>query len=124
MMGTGTGKVTSRGAAKPDDPVFNEGWLITLPQSDSRWSIASMHRKTERGAVIMMCQDESSQSEQDQSGSSDPVLCWMVENGLPLTREAYLNVAYMGNPPKELGPEQEAELPEQFQKWGIRKRRS
>jgi hypothetical protein len=64
----------------------------------------------------MMCQDESSRPEQDQSGSEDPVLRWMTENGVPLTRESYLNVAYMGDPPKTLGPEQEAELPEQFQK--------
>ena len=52
------------------------------------------------------------------SGSSDYVLEYMKEHGIPLTRENYLNEAYMGNPPEKLGPELEAELPEQFQRWG------
>jgi hypothetical protein len=34
--GTGTGRVTYLGAAKPDDPVFKEGWTVSIvPQS--RW---------------------------------------------------------------------------------------
>jgi hypothetical protein len=55
--------------------------------------------------------------QQPQSGSTDYVLEYMKEHGIPLTRENYLNEAYMGEPPEELGPELEAELPEQFQKW-------
>ena len=60
---------------------------------------------------------QQTQSEQTQSGSTDFVLEYMKEHGIPLTRENYLNEAYMGEPPEELGPELEAELPEQFQKW-------
>ncbi len=32
-----------------------------------------------------------------------------------MTRENYLALAYFGDPPVELGPEIEAELPEEFQ---------
>jgi hypothetical protein len=39
----------------------------------------------------------------------------MVAAGIPLTRENYLNLNYMGNPPSQLSPEEEAELPEMFQ---------
>ena len=39
--GTGTGKVIHRGLAKPDDPVFKEGWTVTLPQSGRRSSTPS-----------------------------------------------------------------------------------
>jgi hypothetical protein len=31
---------------------------------------------------------------------------------VPLTRQNYLDLAYMGRPPKELGAEEEAYLPE------------
>lgn len=40
----------------------------------------------------------------------------MKKAGIPLTRENYLNTAYMGNPPEEIGPEIEAMLPEEFRK--------
>jgi hypothetical protein len=46
----------------------------------------------------------------------DHVLEYMKKNNLPLTREKYLEMAYLGNPPEELGPEEEAELPREFQK--------
>ena len=39
---------------------------------------------------------------------SDTILKWMVEKGVPLTREEYLAYAYMGDPPPE-------ELPEEIQ---------
>ena len=61
--------------------------------------------------------DHPSITQQNQSGCEDPVLQWMRLNEVPLTRETYLNLAYMGNPPKKLGPEEEAELPDQFQRW-------
>ena len=35
--------------------------------------------------------------------------------GIPATRENYLELAYMGDPPEELSAEQELELPVQFQ---------
>lgn len=44
---------------------------------------------------------------------SDPVLDWMKEKGLPLTRETYLATAMLEEP---LDPELENELPEQFRK--------
>lgn len=73
------------------------------------------------GSDLMKHENKSSPAPDDQSSSIDPILRWMMENGVSLTRESYLNVAYMGNPPKELGPEEEAELPEQFQRWGDQK---
>jgi len=45
----------------------------------------------------------------------DGVLRFMKEHNIPLTRENYLDVAYLGNPPGELSAEEEAELPEEFQ---------
>src|SRR5215471_10816462 len=47
----------------------------------------------------------------------DCVLDWMKRMGVPLTRENYLDVAYLGNPPEELSAEEESELPEEFQVW-------
>jgi len=46
---------------------------------------------------------------------NDPVVDLMLKNKIPLTRENYLNVAYMGEVPEELSAEQELELPEEFQ---------
>jgi hypothetical protein len=34
---------------------------------------------------------------------------------IPLTRENYLNLNYLGKPPKVMSPEEEAELPVRFQ---------
>jgi|HubBroStandDraft_4_1064222.scaffolds.fasta_scaffold1488032_1 hypothetical protein len=47
--------------------------------------------------------------------AKDYVLEMMKEEKLPMTREQYLALAYMGNPPEPLSAEEEAELPEQFQ---------
>jgi hypothetical protein len=58
---------------------------------------------------------KSSTSQPNQSGSTDCVLAYMEEFKIPMTREKYLQLAY-GDPHRELGPEEEAELPEQFQK--------
>lgn len=50
-----------------------------------------------------------------QSGTnSDPVLAYLKKNKVPLTRENYLGLAYLGDPPKELDAEQEALLPEEI----------
>ncbi len=53
-----------------------------------------------------------------QNGSSDddPLIQIMKDHGIPITREHYLNLAYMGQVPDELGAEQEADLPEELQK--------
>jgi len=49
--------------------------------------------------------------------NDDIVLNKMLELDIPLTRQNYLNLAYLGSPPPEpLDAELEAELPEQFQK--------
>ena len=45
----------------------------------------------------------------------DHVLEYMKKNDLPLTREKYLELAQLGDPPEELSAEQEAELPEHVQ---------
>ena len=47
--------------------------------------------------------------------SDDPVVQQLLKLRLPVTRENYIELAYFGEPPKELGVEQEAELPEQLQ---------
>lgn len=49
-----------------------------------------------------------------QSGSKDPVVEYLKKNNTPLTRENYLQVAYLGDPPKELDAEVEAMLPEEI----------
>lgn len=45
----------------------------------------------------------------------DPILDWMKKYGVPLTRENYLDLNYLGNVPDEIGPEIEAELPREVQ---------
>jgi len=39
------------------------------------------------------------------------VLDYMKKHNIPLTRENYLEIAYLGDPPEELGAEEEAEIP-------------
>jgi hypothetical protein len=45
----------------------------------------------------------------------DANLDMMKRHGIPETRENYLALAYVGEPPDELSAEQELELPRQFQ---------
>jgi hypothetical protein len=47
--------------------------------------------------------------------SADPILTWMRKNDVPITRENYLAINYLGNVPTEIGPEIEAELPPEVQ---------
>ena len=49
-----------------------------------------------------------------QPGNDDNVLATMKAFNLPMTREQYLELAYMGDVPTELGAEEEAGIPEQF----------
>jgi hypothetical protein len=44
------------------------------------------------------------------------ILHFMHQHNIPLTRENYLDVAYMGTPPEHLDAEEEAELPPQFRR--------
>jgi len=46
--------------------------------------------------------------------SAYPVLEWMKKHNVPITRENYLAINYLGNVP-EIGPEVESELPEELQ---------
>jgi hypothetical protein len=43
--------------------------------------------------------------------TDDIVLAWMKKEGVPLTRETYLQIAYMGDVPEEIGGEIEASIP-------------
>jgi hypothetical protein len=43
--------------------------------------------------------------------TNDIVLELMKQRGVPLTRENYLYIAYMGDVPEEIGGEIEAEIP-------------
>jgi hypothetical protein len=47
--------------------------------------------------------------------AADTVLEFMTKHSIPMTREDYLDVAYMGTPPEVLDAEEEMNLPEQFQ---------
>jgi hypothetical protein len=45
----------------------------------------------------------------------DCVVRFMHQHNIALTRENYLDLAYMGTPPEVLDAEEELALPEQFQ---------
>lgn len=47
-----------------------------------------------------------------QLGKSDPVVSLLKEYNIPVTRDNYLELAYLGEPPATLTAEQELELPE------------
>ncbi len=46
--------------------------------------------------------------------SEDIVLEAMKKHNIPLTRQNYLDIAYMGNPPDEIGGEIEASVPKEI----------
>ena len=50
-----------------------------------------------------------------QLGNSNPIIELLKEYGIPVNRENYLELAYLGEPPEELSAEEELELPEQLQ---------
>ncbi len=41
----------------------------------------------------------------------DAVIEEMIKRGVPLTRDNYLDFAYLGNPPDELDAEEESQIP-------------
>ncbi len=45
----------------------------------------------------------------------DPVLKYMLEHGIPLTREKYISLNYIGHPPEPWTEEDERQLPSIFQ---------
>lgn len=51
-----------------------------------------------------------------QRGLGEALASLMKRTGVPLTREAFLDMEYHGNPPKHLTVEQELELPERFRR--------
>jgi hypothetical protein len=54
----------------------------------------------------------------------DYVLEWMKHQGIKVTRKSYLEIAFMGDPPKEpMDAELEADLPEEIRKRAWRKKR-
>ena len=46
--------------------------------------------------------------------TNDIILNSMKEHGVPLTRENYLYIAYMGDVPEEIGGEIEASIPQEI----------
>jgi hypothetical protein len=50
-----------------------------------------------------------------QEARHDPTLEYMIKHGIPLTRERYINLNYLGHPPKPWTAEHEGELPTAFQ---------
>lgn len=50
--------------------------------------------------------------------SKDYVVRWLAKNGIPVTRESYLDVAYPDGAPSPLPAELEAGLPPQLQEKG------
>jgi hypothetical protein len=45
----------------------------------------------------------------------DEIVEYLKQHNIPVTRENYLDIAYMGNPPDVLDAEEEADLPEELQ---------
>lgn len=52
------------------------------------------------------------------TNSDDPLVVWMQKNNIPLTRDNYIDVAYMGEPP-EWDDELEAALPAELQRQSV-----
>ena len=48
---------------------------------------------------------------------TDPLLVWMVRNGIPVTRDEYIKYAYFGNAPSPWTPQLEAKLPVCLRNW-------
>ena len=49
-----------------------------------------------------------------QLGSDDTVVAMMKAFNMPMTRDQYVELAYMGQPPETIEAEVEAEMPAQF----------
>jgi len=53
----------------------------------------------------------------EEGAMKSPTLALMEEAGVEPTRRNFLNLAYLGNEPERLDPEEEAELPRPLQDW-------
>jgi hypothetical protein len=51
-----------------------------------------------------------------EAAKNDGILRRMIREGLPLTREKWINMAWLGHPPTPWTSEHEAEVPEPFQR--------
>jgi hypothetical protein len=52
----------------------------------------------------------------DNASENDGLLDLMRHHRIPITRESYLELAYMGEPPEELSAEEEMNLPPEQRK--------
>ena len=75
------------------------------------------------GSKALFCDDDhiaktgavlSSQAREN-AMTHHPLMRLMKKYDIPLTRENYLNLAYMGEVPEQLSAEQEADLPVELQ---------
>lgn len=62
----------------------------------------------------MLLLNEQVESTPQVGNNYNPVIEAMKKYKIPMTRENYLDLAYMGEPPEELSAEEELELPEQL----------
>ena len=58
---------------------------------------------------------EASTSLNGKTEDEDGIILMMRKFNIPLTRENYLDLAYMGDIPEELSAEELADIPEMFQ---------
>jgi hypothetical protein len=65
---------------------------------------------------MTMAKSQQTKPDSESSNTQNPIVHLMEENGIPLTRDNYLLVAYLGHPPKEIDPEVEEEMPGQFRR--------
>ena len=61
-------------------------------------------------------QGEANKMAKEVTDTDDGLLKLMRHFNIPITREDYLNLAYMGEPPAALTPEQEEELPPELRR--------
>jgi len=47
-----------------------------------------------------------------------PTLAYMIKHGIPLTREKWISMNYMGQPPEPWTAEHEGEVPEPWRDFG------
>jgi hypothetical protein len=50
-----------------------------------------------------------------EAAKNDPTLAYMINKGIPLTRERWIKLNWLGDPPQPWGVEHETEVPELLQ---------
>lgn len=73
---------------------------------------ASVRRMLNERFGGQMNQSKRSRRKKSEPAQPDAVESLLQRAGVPVTRETYLNAAYLGKPPKNVTYEQEQELPE------------